>query len=996
MSKRRKFLLASVLGVRNSSFIYPSCKKCFSRIIIVSKRSKCPKCGCAGKAENVSYRYKLSLKVAESNQLFDMTVFGSCLDTFFGLTATDLHKYIGDPGEISETLDSDTTKNLLTKAVETCFVGQNFIFGVTNFEDHGSDSSKYVQHCPDHKGEVKALVASQIVLPDPSVAGFTVIDFFHQLLQPFNLRKRHRGSQSSSYVLALGHSDSDLSGIYSSDSSSCLFESCSRDNFSRFWQPSLELTSIGSQLTDDDDDDDSSYSEQNKVIGALHQKRKCFSFTETSGYSSCHDCIPHSGRFTLYMDKKSKPEKVDEELDLRVNQLSVVSSSHLGIGVTDCSLLPLKMQEPLELSSSESLHSAGKIRNTCSQPKLTYYQHPSADMLVLQERPAYCLPSSLQLKEMADGSQDHDPEIWDDLPFSESLDQFLADMENGIPATHTDASRRKYSVGDATAKLHTNHSRLSVTAQANTGASSTPPVALRSSQTTFTANSKEKTFISDCEEKPGPNAHEESQAHSTAETGSVSANGRDRSGCVLSNASLSVLHLSSKDSEPAATRMQPWRAKISPQPSTSESNHSLLTVKCTDRKKSLAEMSEKMTTLYSRKFNDVSYLYNLENKLYYRWPENQDDSFQVCRQLTYSLEHFCTSSNTLEVRSTSTLKDNSPNTSLNTLREMPFGPLNNNPIQSHSPDNEGNYDASADLFDISAKEMDIPKEITKSSLWEMSVRKGYPAESHSSLRSLSEKSSPSSPKVALQSTSPSVSLRISSSPPHGQSDPDFDFEDSQDFVPYSQSTPVARFSTRIDGVKRAFEMLPAFHSDLETRISSKTDTQQVTSNGHKSETRSPNPILCGVTQSVIFEHCHNAEYLGTDIDEWVPPTTKKELPSCNLRLQKTGLRKCLIAHESPDPKWLPRKKLKHKEEKIGKYLHKKELHLKDKLTEIVTKPKTPKYNCKSLGWTSKESVTEAGSHSKVKDCLSFSKNCPSSVPETSSTWSPELFSQKGT
>uniref|UniRef100_A0A8C6CU66 DNA damage induced apoptosis suppressor n=1 Tax=Moschus moschiferus TaxID=68415 RepID=A0A8C6CU66_MOSMO len=94
MNRRRKFLLASVLALQNSSFIYPSCQKCFSRIILVSKRSNCPKCGSTGEAENAIYRYKLSLKVAESNKLFGITVFGSCLDAFFGLTATDLHRIL--------------------------------------------------------------------------------------------------------------------------------------------------------------------------------------------------------------------------------------------------------------------------------------------------------------------------------------------------------------------------------------------------------------------------------------------------------------------------------------------------------------------------------------------------------------------------------------------------------------------------------------------------------------------------------------------------------------------------------------------------------------------------------------------------------------------------------------------------------------------------------------------------------------------------------------
>uniref|UniRef100_A0A8D2D5K5 Replication factor A C-terminal domain-containing protein n=1 Tax=Sciurus vulgaris TaxID=55149 RepID=A0A8D2D5K5_SCIVU len=101
---RRKFLLASVIALQNSSFIYPSCQRCFSRIIFVSKRSSCPKCGCTSEAENANYRYKLSLKVAESNKLYAITVFGSCLDTFFGLTATGLHRILKNNMEMVQIL----------------------------------------------------------------------------------------------------------------------------------------------------------------------------------------------------------------------------------------------------------------------------------------------------------------------------------------------------------------------------------------------------------------------------------------------------------------------------------------------------------------------------------------------------------------------------------------------------------------------------------------------------------------------------------------------------------------------------------------------------------------------------------------------------------------------------------------------------------------------------------------------------------------------------
>lgn len=55
-------------------------------------RFNCLKCGYTGEAEDASYRYRLSLKIADTNDLFDITVFGSCLDPFFGVTAENLKR----------------------------------------------------------------------------------------------------------------------------------------------------------------------------------------------------------------------------------------------------------------------------------------------------------------------------------------------------------------------------------------------------------------------------------------------------------------------------------------------------------------------------------------------------------------------------------------------------------------------------------------------------------------------------------------------------------------------------------------------------------------------------------------------------------------------------------------------------------------------------------------------------------------------------------------
>ncbi|XP_027798493.2 DNA damage-induced apoptosis suppressor protein [Marmota flaviventris] len=972
MNRRRKFLLGSVLALQNSSFIYPSCQMCFSRIIFVSKRSSCPKCGSTGEAENASYRYKLSLKVAESNKLFAITVFGSCLDTFFGLTATGLHRYIQDPNKIPETRGSDITQNLLTKAVETCFVGQSFIFGVTNFEKqygNGSGSNNFLPHCHGHKREVRALVACQILLPNPHVAGFTVIDYFQQLLQTSNFRKLHCAFQEpNSHLLALDHSNSDLSSINGSESTSYFSELHSQDDFSRFWQPSLELTSIVSPLIDNDD---LSASEQTMAISSLHQNRKCISFANVTGSSSCRDPVQGSWSLISYMDKKSTTEKLDEELGLQANQPSTIHSNHHEIRVTDFNLFPLKIQEPLESNNAESFHSPVKINNSYSQSEIKCYPHHDVNTTTgLQEISAYCPSLSFRTGERTSNSHDYDPMIWDDLPFSESLNKFLAVIETEIAISQTDARKKKNDVDNDISKFLADHNRLCVTPQRTAEALYSPPIVLRSSQAKVKTHCSKDNFFSSCEANLSPVIQKESKSDNTAEVVSIGNNGRDISEYFLPDPYLSTLFPSSKDLETTVKktiRILPHKDEISLRPSTSENDQFCLSVKYFSGEKSLSEMNEELTAPCSRKYNDISDVCILGNKQFYRSPKNQGDSFTICKKLTYSLETLC----------------NSPST--NTLKEMPFGHIDNNLTQSYS-DHEDSYNASADLFDDIAKDVAIATEIIKKPQdillqWETSLTENHLAEPDFSVRSLSDNSSKTSQKSSLQSLSTSKYLRTYSPPPHFQSDSECDLEESQDFVPCSQSTPIARFHQKINGINEAFKKFPAFYSDLDAnhkkiRISPENDKQPANPScskhmkTHSQKFRSPE----------MFSNCSISECLETDIEEWVPPTTKKD----TLGFQVIGLKKCFTAHNSPDQRELPRKKLKQVKQRTDVFLVKKKF--KNMSTEIVAKQKTPKYNCKQSGWISKESILGLDCFSEVKYCL------PSSVSDTKSTWSPELFS----
>ncbi|CAH6792634.1 DNA damage-induced apoptosis suppressor protein [Phodopus roborovskii] len=891
MNRRRKFLFASVLALQNSSFIYPSCQMCFSRIILDTKRFTCPKCGSMGKAESASYRYRLSLKVAESSKLYIITVFGSCLDKFFGLTATGLKRYLENSSEIPEPLDSGRMQSLLTTAVEICFVGQSFVFGVTNFGDicgHDSDSN-FLQSCCKHKEEVRTLIASQIVLPDPHITGFTVIDYLNQLF-----KKHHCDSQEhSSHSLTFDHSDSDLGSMHGSVKTSCFLESCSKDDLLRFWQPSLELTSTDSQVTANDD---FSASEQILASGTPDKNKQCISFSEATGSKNCHDPLQSSQTLVSCMDKNNTTGKQGEEFGLQANHLSPVCPSFHETRLSDSNLFPSQMQEHFEEANAECYNET-EIKTEYSQYDIPCYQHCDVNTTtILQERPAFSL-SSLRPQEATSASQNCDSFIWDDLPFSESLSKFLAIVESEMAVIETDTKDRKQVTDNDIDKFHTDHCRLSVTPRRNTGALNTSPLLLRSSQAMVKENSRKETF-SNCESNLSPQIQRESKPNKTAEAVSI---GSDRSGVseyFLPDTCLSTLFTSSKDMEASVPRKRTagilqQRNEISLRFNTSTSDFFYNNNKSFNgcREKSHSETKGHLTSMCSKKHSKVSDLHKLKSKQYYRWSKNQDDSFTICRKLTYPLETLC----------------NSPKNT-NTAKELPHRPINNNLTQSYSTDHEGSYNASVDLFDDIAKNNDSGTEITKISQdillpCEASCTENYP---------IDEKGSQPSQKLPLQNIASSRYLRASS-----QSDSECDFEESQDFVPCSQSTPVAGFHQRIHGLRGPFKMLPALYSNLnanykKTKFSPENGNGQATSvcpkNVKTPSRKSKSPDISSLKKPEISNHCSTAECLESDMDEWIPPTTQKVFLSDILGFKVTCLRKCLTVHPSPYQKELPRKK----------------------------------------------------------------------------------------
>ncbi|XP_071346253.1 DNA damage-induced apoptosis suppressor protein isoform X2 [Trachinotus anak] len=184
MSVRRALVDCAVLSVQDARVFYPCCKGCLSRVDVEQRdttRCRCSRCGYSCVRDQVDYRYRLSLRVSRDRWIFGVTVFGTCLNPFFGINASGLQRLVEN---MDGPVGPSTRATLLMKAVEDCFIGRHFIFGikVTGTESglwfggpvaNGSSSRDTVQ-----------FIASQMILPKAAgLTGCTVVSYYQILLQ---------------------------------------------------------------------------------------------------------------------------------------------------------------------------------------------------------------------------------------------------------------------------------------------------------------------------------------------------------------------------------------------------------------------------------------------------------------------------------------------------------------------------------------------------------------------------------------------------------------------------------------------------------------------------------------------------------------------------------------------------------------------------------------------------------------------------------------------
>lgn len=173
-----------VLSLQHSSVFYPSCKGCFSRVDVEQRdttRCRCSRCGYLCQREEIGYRYRLSLRVIGGKHIFGVTVFGSNLNQFFGIDATGLQRLVENT---DGPLEPSRKFTLLLKAIEDCFIGRHFIFGMKLTEgDRRPWIEDSVPNCSSSK-DFAQLIATQMILPKATgLEGCAVVTYYQKLLQ---------------------------------------------------------------------------------------------------------------------------------------------------------------------------------------------------------------------------------------------------------------------------------------------------------------------------------------------------------------------------------------------------------------------------------------------------------------------------------------------------------------------------------------------------------------------------------------------------------------------------------------------------------------------------------------------------------------------------------------------------------------------------------------------------------------------------------------------
>ncbi|XP_073425283.1 DNA damage-induced apoptosis suppressor protein [Dendrobates tinctorius] len=374
MNGRRRFLLGTVLSVQNGSFIYPACQNCCSRLILTSCRYECHKCGSA--YEDAIHRYKLCVKVSEENRLHLITIFGKCLEKIFGASADCLHRHLQASSQRSEDLDPDTAQDLFFQAAERCLIGRSFIFAVKIPGNLGRSNSLSYTNMQGN------MVACQIILLHEDLMSCTILSYFNQLVASV-LSTDFQPPKSN---VSTDTTNRDLIDHGCSESSSGLHQNW--NHYADYWQQSLGLVSspVGSTLTE------SLGCDYRQSDSSQTEKAPCSTEFMKENLKST-DMTRHSSGFannSIASVKRCSPKHTITR--------HPQTSSHCH-----------------SFASKSEMAPGQESQNVCEPGN-----SPSQN----------CSALSMQIPPQTAETHQATEEIWEEFPFSESLNEFIAKIED--------------------------------------------------------------------------------------------------------------------------------------------------------------------------------------------------------------------------------------------------------------------------------------------------------------------------------------------------------------------------------------------------------------------------------------------------------------------------------------------------------------------------------------------------------------------------------------
>ncbi|KAM9172071.1 DNA damage-induced apoptosis suppressor protein isoform 2-T2 [Pangshura tecta] len=948
MNGRRRLLAASVISVQNSSFVYPSCQNCFSKLILHSNRFNCLKCGCTGEAKDAKYRY------------------------------------IQDFNQVSGELDRDASPRVLIQAVKTCFIGRRFIFGVKSSENHDgghSVSDSILPNCSRINRLTRDLTACQIFLPNAAAAGFTVISYFHRLLQSANFRSSHSSSQQPDCpFIAIDQPSSELSSLCSSGSNSCFVQSSGRESFSVPWQQSLGLTSSSVEWVTTED---FSFLELGKAAGEQRELQERGFSAELCRVSPSNQTIQDLQLCNSMNERNEQEDSEFSSLSSRSDTITATekleSCSHLKREWSPDRNSSRLLQSPLDLG----------VKYSCLEiiSRHDYCQEKSWNSLLCQRKDdSFCFSAESPNHGSAAGTSEDDPMIWDKLPFSESLNDFIARIENRSSISPIGLSAHKCSLRERK-ELDENHSKTSCRQGIVHTACKSTTTTGRFPQLTEHVNACKEHILSCHQSHLTPVNGQVSQCEPLYSILSTSAKG-GRESDFIPDPSLLVLSQSSAVRATCVLSVGSFLQSEKANVNISNNAHSFTNLQCTmkDAENSYLQRRERPAHLHSLHEGCVA---DWENKDNCSYPPN------LRTDLTSSRELGCDSAAPYKAKNMCK-RELEP---LTELQENTVRAINQNDMLQNNPNHsKSSYNASADLFEASAREIETMVEFSNKS-HNSSAQEDISTEKYTASELVC---SPLDVGCSYLECRSSLSLP----PPFGKHstpisyslyDSELDLVDTQNFVPYSQSTPVARPLQKFRSQRGRESVLPKLTSKSPSKIHFKskqsrpsfknTLLRQLTSKFPKHK-RSSNTAI---NKSVPQESFINSELPENDSKEWIPPSATKLLqPVAFSNLKTAGLQARSPAICKPiDKKTISENKASSGKSRTDACLRSRKLNPMNR-AGISTTP-IPANAAKAL--LLKDAVSGTCACSETQKSHSCATYLMGGLDEALS-WSPELFTEK--